>query len=112
MTLKVVQVQPLEGGYMICRLGQGREPPLGEETNPLRLRRVMLTGYVGCGNSCSARPHPSVGLLESHQHFPAELQLELLTLLSFMTYVTCMHSHVKILIHSSESQKVLLDLHE
>lgn len=30
----------------------------------------------GCGSPCLAQLHPPVGLLESHQHLPAELQLE------------------------------------
>lgn len=62
------------------------------ETSPLRLGRVTLTGHVGRGSPSLAQPHPPVGPLESHQHLPAELQLELPPP-SFMTHVTRVQSH-------------------
>lgn len=62
------------------------------ETSPLRLGRVTLTGHIGHGSPSLAQPHPPVGPLESHQHLPAELQLELPPP-SFMTRVTRVQSH-------------------
>lgn len=45
----------------------------------------------GCGSPCLAQLHPPVGLLESHQHLPAELQLEPPS--HFMAPVTRVQSH-------------------
>lgn len=99
VTFNEGQVQPLNGGSMICWPGQCQELP--RMRNHVTLR-VTLTGHVGCGSPYLAQPHPPVGLLESHQHLPAELQLELPTP-SFMT-LSHVCSRMKVFMCSSEAE--------